>query len=138
MVVADQAVTMYADNYHTLEWVALLNEDGSVLNLAGRIVKFALARFNSSSVPLREDPVLSFASDDVGTPQVTVPDPLPVIGTPGPMHVIVELLPIDTAELAPVKDVDFYFELEVFEGDGSKPVVVSTGTLTVKLNVEND
>jgi hypothetical protein len=136
MVVADQTDTMYADNYHTLEWQALLDGGGAVLDLTGRIVKFALARFNSAGVPLRENPVLDFASDDV-SPQVTVPNPNPDIDT-GPFpHVIVELLPVDTATLAPVKDVAFYFELEVFEGDGSRPVVVATGTLTVKLNVEN-
>lgn len=138
MAVADQTDMMYAGNYHELRWPVIFDDDGNVKDLTGRIVKFALARFNSAGVPLREDPVLSFASDDPGTPQVTIPDPTPT-GPPftGDLHVLVVLEPVDTEALAPAKDVDFYFELEVFESDQSRPVVVATGTLTIKLNVEN-
>jgi hypothetical protein len=136
MAVADQAVTMYAGNYHALRWATILDEDGEVQDLTGKVVKFALARFNAAGNPLREDPVLDFTSVGVGS-QVTIPNPDPDPET-GPFpQVQVELEPVDTEELAPTKDVDFYFELEVFEGDLSRPVVVATGTLTVKLNVEN-
>lgn len=130
MAVEDQADTMYANNRHILKWNGLTEEGGvALLDLTGRIVKFALSRKRADGSPILT-PVLDFRSDAV-SPQVTIPNP--VAGNP---HVLVELLPADTAALAP-RETDFYFELEVFESDESDPVVVATGTLTIKPNVVN-
>ena len=130
MAVENQADSMFAGNLHVLRWNNITDEGAGTLNLAGRVVKFALSRLSSSGVPLAT-PILSFASDDP-SPQVTIPNP--TTGTP---HVLVTLLPADTATLAP-KSTVFYGELEVYEGaDPTNPVVVATVLLTIKPNVSN-
>ena len=128
MAVENQTDSMFANNRHIMRWNEILDDDGDVLNLTGRIVKFALSRKGSTGPLLT--PILDFASDDV-SPQVTIPNP--VTGTP---HVDVELLPANTATLAP-KETVYYCELEVYEGDGSGPIVVATVDLTIKPNLVN-
>lgn len=130
MAIENQTDTMFANNRHVLRWAGILDADGSgLLNLTGRIVKFALTRKSAAGDPLLT-PLLDFASDDT-SPQVTIPNP--ITGTP---HVEVELLPIDTAGLAP-KETVYYCELEVFESGNANPVVVATLDLTIKPNVVN-
>ena len=129
MAVENQTGAMFANNRHILQWTTITDTDGtSVLDLTGKIVKFALARQGTGG-PVLANPILDFRTDI--SAQITVPNP--IVGDP---HVEVELLPVDTATLAPVATV-FYWELEVFEGANTNPVVVATGTLTIKPNVEN-
>ena len=133
MAVENQSAEMFANNRHLLQWAQILDQAGTASeDLTGRIVKFSLTRKDASGNPLLT-PILDFASDDA-SPQVTIPTPNPVDDSG--VHVQVELLPADTATLAPIAST-FYFELEVFEGDGSAPVVVATGDLLIKPNVEN-
>lgn len=130
MAVENQPDSMFANNIHVLRWDEILDEDGDVLDLTGRVAKFALTRLSPSGVPL-STPLLSFKSTDA-SPQVTIPNP----STGGP-HVLVTLLPADTATLAPKATV-YYGELEVYEGSSpTNPVVVATVLLTIKPNVSN-
>lgn len=134
MVVADQVVVRYANNKVVLEWDGIEDEDagdGSLIDLTGRIVKFALTRF-ANGEPVAT-PELSFSSDDV-SPRVEIPNPNPSAPDPTNPHVRVTIDDSDTVDLAP-STTDFYFELEVFEADGTDGVVVSTATLTLKPNV---
>lgn len=125
MAVENQTVSMFAGNRAVLRWNSIKDTDGTtILDLTGRIVKFSLTR---------EGPVLSPILDfrsDVGS-QVTIPNP-----TVGSSHVEVELLPVDTATLAPA-ETTYYCELEVYEAADSNPVVVATMLLTIKPNVVN-
>lgn len=131
MAVENQTDEMFAGNRHVLNWDSILDDDGvTLLNLTGRIVKFALARISASGQPVLTSPILDFRSDAPGS-RVTVPNP--VTGSP---HVQVELLEADTATLAP-KRTTFYGELEVFQSTDDEPVVVATVLLTIKPNVEN-
>lgn len=133
MAVTDQTFSVYANNDVTLRWDGILDLEtggGALLNLTGKVVKFALARF-ANGEPIRANPELDFSSADA-SPRVTIPNP--VTGDP---HVLVSIRAEDTAELAPTTT-DYYVELEVFEADGSVPVVVATGTLTLKPNVDNE
>lgn len=130
MAVENQVASMFAGNIKVLRWNNITNEGSGTLDLTGRVVKFALTRLSSSGVPLAT-PILSFSSDD-SSPQVTIPNP-----SAGNPHVLVTLLPIDTATLAPVSTV-YYGELEVYESaDPFNPVVVATVLLTIKPNVSN-
>lgn len=136
MPITDQSWTRHANTSFTLRWDGIVDEDAeetdppTLKNLSGKVVKFALARF-AGSEPQRRKPLLAFSSDDA-SPRVTVPNP-----EDGDPHVLVEVLSTDTADLAP-KTTDYYAELEVRESDGSIPVVVATGTLTLLPNVDNE
>jgi len=130
MAVENQPDTMFAGNRHVLRWNSITNDGGTILDLTGRVVKFALTQLSSAGVPLAT-PLLSFSSGGA-SPQVTIPNPS--TGTP---HVLVELLPADTATLA-ARSTVYYGELEVFEGSSpTNPVVVATILLTIKPNVSN-
>lgn len=130
MAVESQTDSMFAGNRHILRWAGILDADGSgILDLTGRIVKFALTRKSSAGNPALT-PILDFSSADV-SPQVTIPNP--VLGSP---HVEVLLKPVDTATLAP-KETVYYCELEVYEAGNTDPVVVATIDLTIKPNVVN-
>ena len=132
MAVENQTAEMFANNRHLLQWPQILDDDGvTTLDLTGKIVKFSLTRKDDAGNPLLT-PLIDFRSDT--SAQVTIPDPNPPDDTT--IHVQVELLPADTASLAP-KETVYYIELEVFEGDGTAPVVVATGDLTIKPNVVN-
>lgn len=131
MASENQTASMFAGNRHILRWNDIKDEDGtSTLDLTGLIVKFSLARKGSSG-PVVASPILDFRSDV--SAQLTIPNP--AAGNP---HVEMELLPVDTATLAPggVATV-YYFELEVYQAADNNPVVVATGDLTIKANVEN-
>lgn len=133
MAVTDQTDTMFAGNLHEMEWAGLLDHGGpGLLNLTGRIVKFALAKYRADdpTVPKRTAPLLDFNSEDH-------PAQVAIVGDPLDGHVLVTLLPADTAGFANNADTDYHFELEVFEGDESDGVVVATGKLTIKVNVDN-
>lgn len=131
MAIENQTGEMFANNRHLLQWDQILNQAGTgPEDLTGRIVKFALCIIGDDGNPVVSAPVLDFRSDVSG--QVTIPNP----DGSTPLHVQVELLPVDTATLAPIATV-YYFELEVFEADESAPVVVATGNLTIKPNAEN-
>lgn len=128
MAVTDQTFTMYAGNRHVLSWEEILDDDDAPIGLGGKVAKFSLTKITASTgLPKYGAPVIDWASDDVGS-QITVTAPN------GPIEV--ELLPEDTEDLAS-KDTDYYFELELFESDGSSPVVVATGIGTIKANVVN-
>jgi hypothetical protein len=130
VAVENQVDSMFAGNIHVLRWNNITEEGAGTLDLTGRVVKFALTRLSSSGVPLAT-PLLSFSSDDA-SPQVTIPNP-----SAGSPHVLVTLLPADTAALAP-KSTVYYGELEVYEGSApTNPVVVATVLLTIKPNVSN-
>jgi hypothetical protein len=133
MAVTGQSAEMFAGNIIELTWNEILAEGGDALiDLTGRIVKFALTRKNSAGVPNYKTPLLDFSSDDVDS-QVVIGN-----ATTGNPHVTVTLLPADTALLAP-KDTTFYCELEVFEDDPDEnPVVVATLDLLIKANVVNE
>lgn len=129
MAVENQTDSMFAGNRHVLRWAGITDADGSgLLDLTGRIVKFALTRKSSAGDPLLT-PILDFSSATSG--QVLIPNP--VTGSP---HVTVELLPVNTATLAP-KETVYYCELEVYEAGNLNPVVVATLDLTIKPNVTN-
>lgn len=131
MAVENQTDSMFANNRHVLRWNGITDADGSgLLNLTGRIVKFALTRKDAAGNPLVSSPILDFSSADA-SPQVTIPNP--VTGSP---HVLVELLPDDTETLAP-KETVYYCELEVYDAGSTNPVVVATLDLTIKPNVVN-
>lgn len=133
MVVSGQVDEMFENNRHVMEWAGLTDENDDLLDLTGRVVKFALTRFLSDGVsPNKASPILDFASDDV-SPQVTIPNPT---ASSAP-HVRVVLEASDTVGVIGTTATPFYFELEVFESDESDPVVVATGSLTVKPNVTN-
>tara|TARA_R110000772_G_scaffold213606_1_gene324166 strand:- start:476 stop:838 length:363 start_codon:yes stop_codon:yes gene_type:complete len=119
---------MFAGNRHIMSWAGILDEGGVALkDLTGLIVKFALTRQGSGGPVL--SPILDFRSDV--SSQVTIPNPIV-----GSAHVQVEILPVDTATLAPVATT-YYWELEVFEAGDTNGVVVATGTINIKPNVEN-
>ena len=127
MVVANLTDIIYAGNRRVQQFT-VTDEDsvGSpAYDLTGLIVKYALARF-SNGAPLKDDPLLDFATTD-GSPQVVI-----TVAASGIIEVT--LLPADTSGLQPD---DYYFELEVFNAAGDEGVVVATGTLTVRTNVEN-
>lgn len=130
MAVEGGTDTMFAGNRHIMSWAGILADDGvSLVNLTGKVVKFALARKDAAGNPLIGSPVVDLSSSGS---QVTITNP--VTGSP---HVQVELLPANTSSLAP-KETVYYWELEVFEGSApTNPVVVSTGDLTIKPNVVN-
>lgn len=133
MAVTTNAWTRYAANDFNIEWAGILDADagdGSLKDLTGKIVKFALARFSDTGSPILTDPVLDFASDDA-SPRVTIPNP-----TTGSPHVVVAIQSEDTEDLAAIQT-DYYVELEVFDAGDDVPVVVATGTLTLLPNVEN-
>src|SRR5262245_31078550 len=128
MVQANLTSFLYAGNRRVMRFT-VTNEDtaGSPpYDLTSSIVKFALAAFGGNGLPLKKNPKLDFSSLDA-SPQVVVTTPLSGI-------VEVELLPADTINLAPG---DYYFELEVFNNTQTQSVVVATGTLTIRTNVEN-
>lgn len=129
MAIEDQSDEMFAGNYHVMRWAELTEEDGTTpFDLTGKIVKFALSRYKSAGVP-RLTPLLDHRTDT--SAQLSIVD-----AAAG--HVEMELLPADTATLAPKGEPgDFYWELEVYTGANTLPVVVATGTLTVKPNVDN-
>ena len=129
MAVENQTDSMFAGNHHVLRWDGIDNLDSSgLLDLTGRIVKFALSRKNAAGDPLLV-PILDFSS--ATSAQVTIPNP--ATGTP---HVVVTLLPANTAALAPRESV-YYCELEVYEAGNLLPVVVATLDLTIKPNLVN-
>lgn len=134
MATTGQTWTRFASNDFQLEWAGITDSDAAdptdLKDLTGKIVKFALARYSASGAPVTADPILDFASDDA-SPRVTVPNP--VTGDP---HVVVAIQAADTEGLAPI-DTDYYVELEVFDSGDTVPVVVATGTLTLRPNVEN-
>lgn len=128
MAVENQTDAMFAGNRHVLRWNGILDADSSgIKDLTGLIVKFALTRKGESGPLL--SPLIDFRSDV--SAQVTIPNP--ITGSP---HVEVELLPVDTATLAPISTT-FYCELEVYNAANTNPVVVATLDLTIKPNVEN-
>lgn len=127
MVVADQVDTMYAGNRRVLKF-AVTDEDngGAPMDLTGRIVKFALARFDAEGQPLKANPLVDKRSDTSGDIVITS-----AVGG----LVEVTLVPADTASLADAGETAYYFELEVFQGtDG---IVVASGTETIRRNVTN-
>ena len=125
MAVENQTAEIFADNRHLLRFT-IKDDAGAILDLTGKLVQFALA-LNSDSGPVLQDPLLDFK---LGTSsQITVPTPTNGIA-------IVEILPGDTAALAPVTTV-YYGECEVIDADGSNAVVTSTVLVTIKPNVEN-
>lgn len=128
MVQANLSTFIYAGNRRILRFT-VTNEDtaGSPpYDLTTSIVKFALAAFGGNNQPLKKNPKLSFSTLDA-SPQV-------VITTPASGIVEVELLPADTVNLPPA---NYYFELEVFNNTQTQSVVVATGTIEVRVNVEN-
>lgn len=134
MVVQNQTWERHEATDFVLTFDEITDEDSETTpkgpkDLTDKVVRFALAR-TSGGQPITSSPVLSFSSDDA-SPRVTIPNP--VDGDP---HVLVSILHTDTLGLAP-KPTDFYAELEVVESDGSVPVVVATGTLTLLPNVRN-
>lgn len=129
MAVENQADSMFAGNRHVLRWNGILDDDDTILDLTGRIVKFALTRKAADGNPLLT-PILDFRSDM--SAQISIQNP-----STGNPHVDVELLPADTATLAPRAPVEYYCELEVFDTGGLSPVVVATIDLTIKPNVTN-
>lgn len=131
MAIENQSAEMFANTRHLLQWDQILDDAGTgPEDLTGRIVKFALTTKDDDGNLNLESPVIDFRSDVSG--QVTIPNPTGVT----PLHVQVELLPADTATLAPITTV-YGWQLEVFEGDGSAPVMLATGDLTIKPNITN-
>lgn len=131
MAAENQSMEMFANTRHLLQWDQILNNAGTgPENLTGRIVKWALAQLDENGNLLIESPLLDFRSD-VGT-QLTVPNPTGAT----PLHVQMELLPANTATLAPIPTT-YGWQLEVFEGDGSAPVMLATGTILMKPNITN-
>jgi len=126
MVVADQTDTMYANNRRVLKFTVTDEDNGGALDLTGLVVKFALARFDSEGQPIKSNPLVDKRSDV--SAEVTITDAANGL-------VEVELVTSDTASLADQGETAYYFELEVF--DGTDPVVVATGTLTIRRNVTN-
>lgn len=118
---------MWAGNRRLLRFT-VTDEDGSgAKDLTGLIVKFALARFDTSGNPVKSNPLIDKRSDT--SSDVTITTPLSGI-------VEVVLVPADTASITPVPAA-YYMELEVFNASNADPVVVATGTLTINRNVDN-
>lgn len=131
MAAENQTLEMFANTRHLLQWDQILNDAGSgPESLVGRIVKWALARLDENGNLLIDEPLLDFRSD-VGT-QLTVPNPSGAT----PLHVQMELLPANTAALAPVPTT-YGWQLEAFETDGSAAVMLATGTVLIKPNITN-
>jgi hypothetical protein len=129
MVVTTNDWTIYAGNKVQITFATITDDSGSVLDLTGRIVKFAVARFVNGE-PLKDSPLIDYSSA-TGS-EVQIPNP-----TTGSPHVTVDIATADTADLADAGETTYYAELEVFESDGSDPVVVATGNLTIRRNVTN-
>jgi len=132
MAVTGISDEMWAGNRRVLKFT-VLDADATTstpLDLTGRVVKFALARFSQSGAPIVSSPVVDKASDT---------DPTNVaIKSPASAGVVwVTLTPTDTAALARAGDELLYMELEVYDAGEVNPVVVLTGTETVHPNVVN-
>lgn len=131
MAAENQALEMFANTRHLLQWDQILNEAGNAAeDLTGRIVKWALTRIDDEGNLLIEEPLLDFRSDQDA--QLTMPNP----DGSTPVHVQMELLPADTANLAPIPTT-YGWQLEVFEGDESGAVMLATGTILMKPNITN-
>ena len=129
MATTDLTDSMFAGNNHEQVFTVLDNAGTAAEDLTGRIVKYALARFDANSQPIKSNPVVDMN---------TTADPTQVvITTPASGIVTVTLLPADTTTLADAGSTDYYFELEVFDAGDTIPVIVSTGTLTINRNVTN-
>jgi len=133
MVVANQSFELFVGNRRILEFI-VDDEDnpGSVLNLSGYTIRFALAAFDrTGSTRLRSlTPIVASPLIDLNSAgaQVTIVDA-------GAGRVDVELLGSDTVNFSSVPD-DYYFELEAIDPSGNS-VVVATGTAVLKRNVTN-
>lgn len=127
MAKTNQNDTFYAKNTRVLEFTITddENEDApsAPLDLTGCTVQWALSRINSSG-SYSSTPVLRKDSALLGG---VVIDSDPSTGV-----VRVNIDPDDTEDLVG----KFYQELEVVDSTNN-PVVVATGTLTIKRNVRN-
>lgn len=136
MTVESQSWAAFESTHIELEFPAIPDLDtdpsgATPIDLTTRIVRFALARLYNGE-PVRSDPVLSYNSDD-DPAVVTIPNP---DGSTDP-HVLIVLTYEKTADLAAGGPTAYYVEVEVTESDSTKPVITSTGTLTLKPNVQN-
>jgi len=138
MAVENQSWEAFEENRIELEWLSIPDLDAdptgaTPLDLSGRIVKFSLASiFNGA--PLRSNPKIAARSDD-GSGTVTIPDPSGAGGSDP--HVRVTLEAADTTSFASAGATAYHVQLEVLESDGSRPVIVATGTLTLKTNTQD-
>jgi hypothetical protein len=131
MAAENQALEMFANTRHLLQWDQILDDAGTAPeDLTGRIVKWAMTYLDEDGNLVTENPLLDFRSDV--SAQLTIPNPDGLT----PLHVQMELLPADTASLAPVPTT-YGWQLEVFEGDGSSAVMLATGTILLKPNITN-
>ena len=128
MTVESQNFTMYANTQVTLAWAGILGSDGALIDITNRIIKFALVLKSGNAIVV--DPLIDMNSVD-DTAQVLKPSP--IVGNP---HVQVILLPADSVDLAPI-DTVYGYQVEVFENDGTVPVMVTTGDITIKQNAIN-
>lgn len=124
MTSLNQNDTFYANNKRVLKFT-LTNEDESpaiALDCTDLTVRWAMSKFSSTGQYLTT-PILEKTEAD----GITFESDDPTLGV-----VLVTIDPVDTAALSG----KFYHELEVIDGSGN-PVIVATGTLIIKKNVEN-
>jgi hypothetical protein len=126
MVVEGLTVTLYAGNGRQIKFtVRDQNTAGSpVKDLSGASIRFAVTRISPNGQILTSSPFIT--KDSVhGSSEIDITNP-----TGGELTVF--LLPGDTDNNMLG---DHYFELEAY--GGATPVVLATGTLTVRANVVN-
>jgi len=125
MVVADQNDVMYAGNRRTFRFTIIDEDDptpNTPLDLTGLTIRWALSTSASDTTPLLEK-------------CSTVAGEIDIVGVATDGVVDVNLLAADT----PQEDFGgqtFYFELEVVDAT-SEPVVVATGSLEIRNNIQN-
>ena len=135
MTVTGQTWTFFAGDECVIGIASIPGSDGDPVDLTGRIVRFALAPYNSQGVPIYSSPVLNLASDD-SPASVTIPNPTGGTTMLDP-HVRLTLSPAQTAPLATTKAKSYYVEAEVLEGDLSSKVTILTGKATFSPTVDN-
>lgn len=128
MAKVNQDAVAYRNNRWILRYT-VVDEDAPgepALDISNYVIYFSIAPFNTQGDPLVNSPVIDLNSDD---------DPLQVVKTDAVNgEVEVTLENEDTALLKAPKD--YYQELEVEDAFGNR-VVSSTGTISVRPNVNN-
>lgn len=132
MVVEDQTIVVFAGNRRFPLGFTVIDQDSTddpqpPLDLAGFSARFAIARFSTSNgLPLKKNPLVNLKTTDLPA--------LIVIDTPtADGRIVVDLVGSLTENINPG---DYYFEVEIVDGS-SNSLVVATGTITIKTNVEN-
>jgi len=125
----------YVNNRIEISFATLLDDGGVELDLSNRVVRFSCCLYRNSGVPNYGSPTLAFLSSDAAPGGETNPQVYIENVVTGDPRVVVTLLASDTASLPQNSTTVLHCQMEVTESDGSSPVVVATGTLTLRPNI---